>query len=46
MFVGDAIKQDIQHYVVNLRPVLRNRLQFIAHVSGLHPREELASFAE
>ena len=41
MFVGDSIKQDIHHYVANLRPVLRNRMQFIAHVG--HTREDTAS---
>ncbi|CAB3994477.1 Mediator of RNA polymerase II transcription subunit 23, partial [Paramuricea clavata] len=41
MFVGDSIKQDIQHYIASLRPVLRNRMQFIAHVG--HAREDTAS---
>jgi hypothetical protein len=41
MFVGDSIKQDIQHYIASLRPVLQNRMQFIAHVG--HAREDTTS---
>lgn len=41
MYVGDAIKQDVQHYVASLRPVLQNRLQFISHAG--HTREETSS---
>ena len=40
MFVGDSIKQDIQHYIAGLRPLLQNRLQFIAHG---HVREDSAT---
>lgn len=43
MFVGDSIKQDIQHYIASLRPMLQNRMQFIAHVG--HTREDSASIS-
>jgi hypothetical protein len=41
MFVGDSIKQDIQHYIATLRPVLQDRMRFIAHVG--HAHEDTAS---
>ena len=41
MFVGDSIKQDIQHYIASFRPMLQDRMTFIAHVG--HTREDTAS---